>query len=280
MNKTRTNGLLLLGLVFGMLVAALLSLRAGLFTKQEQVGLGAEEGETLLLPELEWGSYTQLSKKVKRWGQSFSWTMPKPGSEKRLPFEKTNNPSPSISQARAVYQAELAERQALFTEAAKRREEQMELEIEGKVEQRRNQGRYAIKEAVAGKKREQAEVLTDFQGKKEEDYSLKLVSLHFKAKIPDLSPEEKLLLTEEISALEQELAAEIEAKRQELERELQSFAAHHKQVAEDELEAYRQSLQVEGKKRYLHEKEQLEQEFFEWKEKRLSELGLPAETTG
>ena len=156
----------------------------------------------------------------------------------------------------------------------------MKLEIEGKVELKRNQARALLQEAIAAKKREQAKELNDFQEKKEKDYSLKLISLYFKAEIPDLSPEERSLLAEERSALEAKLAAEIEAKRQELAEELEAFTAQQKLMAEEELVIYRQSLEREGQKRFLEEKDQLEQEFSEWKAKRQSELGLSAETAG
>ncbi|NLW55534.1 MAG: hypothetical protein GX050_02740 [Firmicutes bacterium] len=280
MTKARRSIVLWLVLVFGILAAVLFGLWARRLAQQEAAAWQGEEEGAAALPVLEWGSYAELPQEIKRWGQTFFWEITRPGRKSSQLLGKAEEFSPSLARARTLFQAELTERQALLAEAVTRREEQMILEIEGKVELRRNQARYLLQEAVAEKKREQAKVLAEFQERKEEEYSLKLISLYFKAEIPDLSPEERSLLAEEISALELKLAAEIEAKQQELEGELQTFTAQQKQRAEEELAIYRQSLQSEGQKRFLQEKNQLEQEFFEWKAKRQSELGLSAETAG
>ncbi len=267
-------------LVFGIVAAVVLGWRANRFVPQETTDLREAEDLTASRPALEWQSYGKLASEIRRWVQSFRWVITRPGGEDAQPPGETGEFSPSLVRVRALFQAELAERQALFEEAVKRREEQMKLEIEGKVELKRNQARALLQEAIAAKKREQAKELNDFQEKKEKDYSLKLISLYFKAEIPDLSPEERSLLAEERSALEAKLAAEIEAKRQELAEELEAFTAQQKLMAEEELVIYRQSLEREGQKRFLEEKDQLEQEFSEWKAKRQSELGLSAETAG
>ena len=257
------------------LMVTVFSLGVGLFNKPNLASFRCVEEENMLLPTPQWSSYACLPEEARRFWQGFNWQVKKPGEEGPLFLENREKAGAlSTQQERMAFKIELAEREALLEETVKRRQKQIELELEGRVKQKQNQDLHLIKVATEKKRKEQTLELADFQRKNEEDYSLKLVGLHFKTKIPDLAPEERSLLAKEISELEQELKTKISEKSDQLEKELQLFAQQRREAVTEELENYRQRLKQKAETRFLQEKQKLEQEFFEWKQKSESELGF------
>lgn len=257
MNK-KTNRALLNFFVLMLIV----SIGVGFWSYHRKSKLATIETEIILLPELKWGSYRQITQAIQSLPRKLCWQLERPGRKASVLSPVENGLLEDAVDA--ALRIELAQREALLAEELQLRRRLIEMKIDRLVYQKRNQTDYLIKQALTEKRQEQAAELADFRRQKEKEYSSRLATLHFKMEMPDLSPEVKARLAAEVAALQEELRAEIDQKATALEEALVDIAAAQQEKAARELEIYRQSLEAEKAQEYLQEKAELVAEFWAW----------------
>ncbi|HHW12532.1 MAG TPA: hypothetical protein GXX33_05975 [Firmicutes bacterium] len=257
MNKNTT---LLRRKLFVLILAVFIGVGCWFYYRSSQVV--APETEIILLPELKWGSYRQITQAIQDLPRKLQWRLERPGQEAGV-FSPAGD-GLGEERGQAVLRLELAQREALLAEELQLRRRLLTMKIDRLVHQKRNQDEYLIKQALEEKRQEQAAELADFRRQKEKEYSSKLATLHFKMAMPDLSPEAKSSLAAEVAALQAELRAEVQQKEASLAAALADYAVAQQEASARELERYRRRLEAESEQEYQREKKELEAEFWAW----------------
>lgn len=262
MNKQKIGALMISFFIFMFLLLCLGGVLLWLAQRYSPLAPDPTEREIVLLPDLKWRAYDRLRGEVQDLVGQFRWQMEKPGRE---PAALTFGEQGLLAEeGKEALRIELAERQALLTEEIKLRRRLIDLEINSRLQQRKNHTAYLLKKAEEERRQQQATELADFQRQKEKEYSIKLAALRFKMEIPDLTSADRSRLAAEVAALEEELAALIEDQSETFQQELAQYVAAQQQAALVELEAYRRQLEAEGNARFDREQRELEEEFNAW----------------
>ena len=259
MEKTSGNRCKFFGLLCLALAATIV---VGFWFYGRSAQVVTPETEIILLPELKWGTYRQITQAIQGLPSKLPWRLEPPGQEAG-PFPPVGE-GLGGEQDQAVFRFELAQREALLAEELQLRRRLLAMKVDRLVHQKRNQADYLIQQALEEKRQEQAAEMADFRRQREKEYSSQLANLHFKMAMPDLSPEAKSRLAAEIVALQEELKAEVQRKEAALAAALADLAAAQQEAAARELETYRRKLEAESEQEYQQEKKELEAEFWAW----------------
>ena len=217
------------------------------------------ERETVLAPELEWGSYGRFIQEMQNLRQKVQWQLEIPGQVSSVP--PSEGKGLSTATVDEALRLEFDQRQALLADELRLRRRLLEMKIDNQVKQKQNQNDYRIKQSLEEKSRQQAAALADFQQQKEKEYSSKLATLYFQLELPELALDERTRLLTKITALKQELAEAINQKSAALKLEEEQFATAQRQAATAELAAYRKKLEIEGEAEFRREQQELKAEF-------------------